>query len=134
MAKPKPKSRRSSNLKPGQLADQLYAARQLRYTLQHTVESMKKNEKQISDKLRVALAKLEGNTVGGRKARVTLESKPMPKVVNWDALYEHIRKTGEFDLLQRRVGEEAVRERWDKREHVPGVDSEPVAFLSVEKL
>lgn len=121
-------------LLPGQLADALYAARQERYALQHRVDTMKEQETALSNQLRAALLKLKGNTVGGKVARVTLESKSVPKVVSWDALYAHIKKTGEFDLLQRRVGEEAVKARWDAKQTVPGVQAEPVAKLSVEKL
>jgi hypothetical protein len=42
-------------------------------------------------------------------------------VEDWPKLYAHIKKTGEFELMQRRLGETAVKERWDADKQVPGV-------------
>lgn len=121
-------------LLPGQLADALYAAREERYALQHRITKMEKEESELKDKLRAALLKLKGQTVGGRVARVTLKVKQVPRAVNWDATWKHIQKTGEFDLLHKRLNEEAVRARWDAKQSVPGVQAESVSTLSVEKL
>lgn len=125
---------KASSKSLGPLADLLYRARQERYAAQKRVDAMKVEERALEAKLRAGLLKLEGNTVGGRKARVTLGLKQVPKVVNWDALYAHIQKTGEFELLHRRVSDEAVKERAEQKIRVPGVQLEPVQVLSVEKL
>ena len=118
----------------GSMADRIYAMRKERYELQHTVEYMKAAEKAMGDKLRAALAKLKATTVGGRKARVTLENKQVPKVVSWEALYEHIQDTGDFSLLHKRLSEEAAMEQFDAKRSVPGVQVEGIVKLSVEKL
>lgn len=127
-------SKFGSKQAPGQLADQLYRAREERYALQHRVDTMKEEETKLGDQLRAALLKLEGQTVGGKLARVTLKIKQVPRAVNWDATWRHIQKTGEFDLLHKRLNEEAVRARWDAKQTVPGVQAEAVSTLSVEKL
>lgn len=118
----------------GPLADLLYRARQERYAAQKKVNAMKDEERALETKLRAGLLELEGMTVGGRKARVTLALKQVPQVANWDALYAHVAKTGEWELLSRSVNAEAIRERAAKKVRVPGVQLMPVQVLSVEKL
>lgn len=46
-----------------------------------------------------------------------------PRVDDWEALYTHIKQTGNFDLLERRVGKTAVRRFMDTHAEMapPGV-------------
>jgi hypothetical protein len=73
------------------------------------------------------------NAVGDNKHIFAIVTKQEPQVENWEALYKHIKKTGEFELLFRRVNPTAVKERWEHNKVVPGVGSFPVDKLSVTK-
>jgi hypothetical protein len=48
----------------------------------------------------------------------------------WPALWERIRTTGEFDLLQKRLSSRAVRERFDAGDALPGV--RPVTITTIK--
>ncbi len=48
--------------------------------------------------------------------------KDVTVVVDWTTVLDHIRETGEVDLLQKRLTESAVKARWDSGKEVPGVD------------
>ena len=47
----------------------------------------------------------------------------IPRVDDWEAFYEHIRSTGNFDLIERRVGKNAVKRFMDTHSDMtpPGV-------------
>lgn len=62
---------------------------------------------------------------------VILIQKDKPIVDDWQKLYEHIAKTGEFELLHRRLTETAVLERRADGETVPGVGWFPVFDIKV---
>jgi len=62
-----------------------------------------------------------------------LRMKSVPSVADWDALYLHITKTQEWDLIHRRVTETAVRARWEAGDDVPGVARTDVLDLSIGK-
>jgi hypothetical protein len=55
------------------------------------------------------------------KLQAELKMRAYADVTDWPALQQHIRLTGEFDLLQKRVTITAVRERWEAGKTVPGV-------------
>jgi hypothetical protein len=57
----------------------------------------------------------------------------VPVIEDQAALYAHVRKTGEFDLLQRRLAEGAVLARWAEARVIPGVGARPVLSWSVKK-
>lgn len=45
-----------------------------------------------------------------------------PEVTNWSVFQEHIRTTGQLDLLQKRPMVSAIKARWETGDDVPGVD------------
>lgn len=63
--------------------------------------------------------KLEGMLIDGRVSG--LSTKEVPVVEDKEAVLAHIRATGELDLLQFRLSNEAVREREEAGNAVPGV-------------
>lgn len=63
--------------------------------------------------------KLEGMLIDGRTTG--LSKKEVPVVEDKEAVLSYIRQTGELDLLQFRISNEAVREREEAGVEVPGV-------------
>ncbi len=53
--------------------------------------------------------------------QITKRVTQKPRLGNYQELLEYIIQTGGYDLLQKRISEEAVRERWDNGIVVPGV-------------
>lgn len=120
--------------KIGECADLLYKTQQSRYVLQKEVTALEDQEKLIKAYLIDTLPKTESSGVAGKMARVTITTKVVPQVTDWDALYKHIKKSGEFELMQRRLSEGAVKERWENDKSVPGVGTFTTVGVGINKL
>jgi hypothetical protein len=70
----------------------------------------------------------EVTAIGGAIIRLELDSEPVqePVVEDWPKLYAYIKKTGDFSLLEKRIGKAAVKEQWENGKKLPGVGSFPV--------
>ena len=117
----------------GACADLLYRLRADRLKLTAQVEALKQQEKRLGDHLSKNLKADDAVGVIGRVAQVTMHSADVGKAVDWDAFYAHVRKTGHFDLLERRLSNSALRERWAAEEAIPGITPQKIFSLSVTK-
>jgi hypothetical protein len=61
-------------------------------------------------------------------------TKTIPRVADWDKLYAFVKKTGSFDLLQRRLTDSAIQERWEAGKSVPGVETFNAVSVSINKV
>ena len=118
----------------GACADALYETKQARLALQKQVDELEKRETLIKNHIIATLPKSQASGVAGRVARVTVVSKEVPQVENWDQLYAYVKKTGAFELLQRRLADAAIKERWDAGKKVPGVKTFTITTVSLNKL
>jgi len=82
------------------------------------------------------IATLDAATTGvqGALSRVQVTVKSVPVVNDWTALYAHIAKKKEFDLLNKALNAAAVKERWEQQKQVPGVGSFIAKKVSCTKL
>lgn len=117
-----------------EVVDLLYATEQERFALQHKVDRLKSIESACEQALidRIDLKEAKGAT--GRVASVEIEVKRVPVAVDWDKLLRHVRKTGEFEFLQRRLSTKAVEERWEAGKAVPGTGVLNVKTVHLRKL
>ena len=120
--------------KLGACADLLYKTQQERYALQHKVDAPKELETALSEKIIRELPKSEATGVAGKRARATVRTKEVPQVADWPALYAYITKTKSFDLLQKRVADKSIAERWDAGKNVPGVTKFTKVTVSITKV
>ena len=118
----------------GACADKLYELRQKRLDQQKVVDALEAEEKALKEHIINTLPKSEASGVAGKLARVTVVTKEVPQVKDWDAFYKHVKKTGEFELLGRRLTETAVRERWEAGKQVPGVEAFKAVSVSLNKV
>lgn len=117
-----------------QCADLLYSTREKRLEIQKGVTECEAIEAALRDHIINTLPKAEATGVAGKLARVTIVMKRKPAVEDWEAFYAHVKKTGHFDLLFRRVNDAAVAERWNDNKVVPGVGVFNAVTLSVNKV
>jgi hypothetical protein len=115
-------------------ADELYKTRDLRIAAQKATDELQAKETALKEHLINNLPKSDASGVAGKLARVTVVTKLIPRVNDWDKLYKFIKKTGAFDLLQRRLIDTAIKERWDNGKEVPGVESFNVVSISMNKV
>lgn len=120
--------------KLGACADRLYQLREKRLLMQKETDAVEAEEKALKEHLIQTLPKSEAGGIAGKLARVSVVTKAVPRVEDWDKLYAYIKKKGEFELLQRRVADTAVQERWEAGKAVPGVASFDVVTLSMNKV
>ena len=117
----------------GACVDRLFAIRA--ELSQFNVSSGKLDEerKAIEAKLIDELPASNAEGITGKMARATIISKRVGTVSDWGKLQAFIKKNGVFELLQRRLNQEAVAERWEAKKPVPGVESLTVKKVSLTK-
>src|SRR5579859_5850119 len=118
---------------PASYADLLYKTRNERLRVQKKVDKLKGLENVLTDYFVNNLSK-DSTGVAGRRARVQVSVSAKPIVKDWKRFYQHITRTGSFELLQRRVNERAVGERWEAKKQVPGVERFNVKKVSCTKI
>lgn len=108
--------------KLGACADKLYKLRAARHEVQREVEKLRKIESALVDHLIKELPKDDAKGIVGKEAKAVIKTDEIPTAKNWDLVYKHVLKTGDFSLLQRRLSTAAIKERWEEGEKIPGVD------------
>ena len=116
------------------LVDSYNASRFARLALAKEVAALEAEEHRLKAEL-IAAFKAEGSTAsGGKTAVAKLVIKQEPTAGNWDSLYAHIRSTGEFELLYRRINPASIKERKDVGVDVPGIEWFPIESLSLSQI
>lgn len=118
----------------GACADLLYNTKEARLKLKKEVDALEEFEKSLKKHIIDNLPKSKSTGVAGNVARVSVIKKPVPTVEDWAKLHKHIKRTGAFDLLQKRVAAKAVEERWEDGKKVPGVGVFEVVTVSLNKI
>lgn len=112
------------------LADTWFKLRADRLAKDKEAAALKKDENAAKEALIKSLLAQKATGIGGSTVNVSLKTKKKPIVNDWPVLHAYIRETGEFDLLQKRIGEGAVAERWEEGIEIPGVVSFDVDDIS----
>lgn len=137
--KPKVESFDPKTVLAGTLADYLYGLRTQRSALGGGAlaalqELLGQLAKKIEDEFVSSLEVGESSGVQGFVGRVQITDSIVPTIEDPEALFAHIKKTGEFDLLNRQLNREAVRSRWDDKKRIPGVGKFVAKKVSCTKL
>ncbi len=118
----------------GACADQLYELRELRLELQRQVDELSATEARLRDHVIRQLGEQGATAVAGHAARAGITTQQVGAIKDWSLLAAHLQATGDFGLLQRRLNDGALRERWEAQETVPGVEPFVVVKLSLTKV
>lgn len=118
----------------GACADKLFALKAERLTQQKLVDAIEAEEKALKAYIIDNLPKSEASGVAGKLARVTAITKEVPQVEDWTIFYKHLKKTGQFELIGKRLSDTAIRERWEAGKEVPGIKHFTVVTLSLNKI
>lgn len=120
--------------KLGAVADLLYTTKERRLAQQKLVDSLQEQETKLRDYLIENLPKSESTGVAGVVCRASIVVRTVPQVADWGGFFKHIKKTGDFELLQKRVSSKAVEERWESGKEVPGVKKFNAVTVSLNKI
>lgn len=120
------------------VADELYTTQQDRYALNKAVEALGKKESLLREHL-IDNLKKDSTGIAGRIARASIKMKTVVQVEEWPKVYEYILKharkdSGAWSLLQKRIGEGAVKEIWESGKTIPGVKPLDVPTVSLNKV
>ncbi len=118
----------------GACADLLYSTQQQRYAAQKEVDKLEGLEKALKDRFINELSTQDASGIAGKQALAKIVVKDVPTMDDDKAFYAHVKKTGDFDLLQRRLSAEAVKLRWQAGKKVPGVGVFHSKSVSITKL
>lgn len=118
----------------GACADKLFELRNKRLDMQKLVDEVEAEEKAYKNHLIENLPKSEASGVAGKLARITIVTKQIPQVKDWVAFHAHVKKSGNFDLLQKRLSDAAIKERWEEGKEVPGVEHFNVVSVSINRV
>ncbi len=117
--------------------DFIYNLRAERLALQkkyeEEIESLKQQEKSIRGMI---IAELKANKMkSGRGAdcTATITKDVRPWVMDWDAVYAWVRKTGNLEIFEKRILKSAFVERWEAGEGIPGIEAKSDEDLSLTK-
>lgn len=117
----------------GECIDAAFRLRAMRLEIEKEADVLKTQQKELEDHILQSFSKASIDGAKGRVATAAVTRSVVPDVKDWDALLAHIKKTGELDLIQRRVSTEAARARWDEGVVVPGVEQYTRVGVSLTK-
>lgn len=117
----------------GEVADIYHIKRAERLAADKVAAKLKAEESMAEALLIAQMTKQEVSAAGGKLLRVSLNTNDpdyVPTVKDWTKFYDYIKENDAFELLERRPGKAACRERWDDGKAIPGVEKFPVYKLS----
>lgn len=117
-----------------QCVDLYYTTRQQRLETQRRVDELQEQESALKAYIIESLSGQDSKGISGLSARVEVKEKERPAIEDWDTFMQHVSATGEYELIQRRLSDAAVKERWEQGEVVPGTKRITVKELSVHKV
>lgn len=118
----------------GKTADLLFDVREARLAADKYAALLKTEETRITNHVIDNLSKKDDTGAAGQHHRVQVKRKQKFRVnpEKWPKLHAWIAKTGRFDLLQKRISDEAITELMTtapKKAQPPGV--EPFDYVTV---
>lgn len=92
-----------------------------------------KADEELAKATLIAQFQKQGITgIGGTTVRVAMNPEPdyVPAIKDWTKYYAYIYKNKAWELLERRPGRAACKERWEQGVSIPGCDKFPVFKLT----
>lgn len=105
--------------------------RQLRLAKQKELDDMYAQELELMGEIKHILIEQGKDFSAYGPAQVKLFDTVEPSVVNWQEFQDHIRSTGQLDLLQKRPMVSAIKARWEAGDDVPGVIREEGTKITI---
>jgi hypothetical protein len=116
----------------GACADLLFDTKTKRLALDKQAAELKAEEARITNHIIDNLDKREESGAAGKHHRVQVVRKKKYRVSpeKWDSFFKWVAKNNRFDLLQKRISDDAVKATVEEsRKKVPGV--EPFDYVTV---
>ncbi len=118
----------------GALADQIHAKREAKRALDAQVKVLEEEIKEMEETIFAAMDAQNTTKAEGKKAGLSISSRVIANVLDWDAFYPWMAKTKSFYMMQKRINDTSYREMLELGKKVPGVQPFPKRTLSVRSL
>lgn len=115
-------------------ADLAYSLREERLAINRQAEEIAKKETQLREHIIKNLPKSQASGVSGKVANAKVITDVVPTVKDKAKFLAYVKKTGAFDLITSSMNAKAVKERWDAKKKVPGIEPYDVVKLSLTKV
>lgn len=106
----------------GACVDRLLLLDEKREPIQRQVDELKAEYAALEEHLINAFPKDKLDGAIGKRAAAQIDKPEYPTAYDWTKTYAYIKRTGSFDLLQKRLAVEACRARWEIGRDIPGVE------------
>jgi hypothetical protein len=118
----------------GTAADMLHMLRDSKKALAVLTAAFETIEKATQAYLVDNVPKSSQTGAVGHLASARIVIKQVPRVSDWDKVFAYVTKEKAFDLLQRRLADKSVAERWENGKTIPGIEPFSAISVSVTKL
>ena len=113
------------------VVDAYIAMRAQRLQADKQAASLKEQEDILKDHLISSLRHNGMSALGGKAGMVKLGKSEEPEPLDWAQIWAYMKQNDAMELVQKRLGSTAVKERWEAGEQIPGIGKRDVYKLSV---
>ena len=92
-------------------------------SVQSEEKLLKAQQRELESQISIRMQEQGLDKISNDICTISLKNEIVPTVEDWDQLHEHIIKTNQFELLQKRMSATAYRELITTGMDVPGVKS-----------
>jgi 3'-phosphoadenosine 5'-phosphosulfate sulfotransferase len=118
----------------GACADRLYELKDLKRDASARVDAIEAEVNAIKAHIIETLPKSESTGVAGKNARVSVVTKEVPQVKDWEAFWGKFNKKTDTDILAKSINKAAIQARWDAGKQVAGVEKFTTVSVSLNKV
>jgi len=119
----------------GRCADEYAEVRAIRLAMDKDVERVKARESELREHIIANLSKSSDTGAAGLRYRAQIVIKKTFKVTDWGVVHSWIRKNDRFDLLQKRISEQAAKDFEEAEGRpVPGTEVIQIPEVSITKI
>ena len=118
----------------GKCIDMLYEQRAKRLLLQHEVDEMKAEEKDLETHILNTFSKDDLRGAKGDVATAAIKRTTSVVLSDWDTFIAYVAENEAWELLRKQPASNAVKERWDEEIEIPGVEPFVNVGLSLTKV
>lgn len=115
---------KQNDLPLGTLIDSLNDVREERRQIAARDKELTAQYSSLEELVKTRLAAEGVDKAAGKKASVSITRNTVATIKDWDALCKWVKRTGHFQLFQRRISDPAFRELLDlKKAVIPGLEA-----------
>ncbi len=98
--------------------------------VQDTEKTLKAQQKELESQILLQMEEQGLDKISNQVCTITRKTEIVPTATNWDAIYEHVEETKQWELLHRRLSATAYRELVALGIEVPGITSTELTRLN----